>query len=204
MIQVLTTTFIVAIISSIFAIILTIAHKVLNNYGFVELKINSEKNLKVEGGQSLLNALKNEKIFLPSACGGKGTCGYCKCKVNNGAGPVLATEKPLLTKAELESDVRLSCQLKVKSDIDIEIPEELFNVQEFEAILIEKIPMTDKIVKIRMELMGKKTINFKPDSFYNYNQNHIQKEMIIMLKMKLGTEHIQLHRQLKMINMLNY
>ncbi|MFM1602682.1 2Fe-2S iron-sulfur cluster-binding protein [Helcococcus ovis] len=165
MIQVLTTTFIVAIISSIFAIILTIAHKVLNNYGFVELKINSEKNLKVEGGQSLLKALKNEKIFLPSACGGKGTCGYCKCKVNNGAGPVLATEKPLLTKAELESDVRLSCQLKVKSDIDIEIPEELFNVQEFEAILIEKIPMTDKIVKIRMELMGKKTINFKPGQF---------------------------------------
>ncbi|MFM1524622.1 MULTISPECIES: NADH:ubiquinone reductase (Na(+)-transporting) subunit F [Helcococcus] len=163
--HVLTTTGIVAIISAAFAVILTIADKFLNDYGIVGLKINKEKDLQVEGGQSLLNALKNEKIFLPSACGGKGTCGYCKCKVNSGAGPVLATEKPLLSKSELDSDVRLSCQVKIKSNIDIEIPEELFNVQEFEATLVEKIPMTDRIVKIRMELPEGKTINFKPGQF---------------------------------------
>lgn len=163
--EVLSTTGIIALISAVFAVILTIADKFLNDYGIVNLRINAERDYQIEGGQTLLNALKSEKIFLPSACGGKGTCGYCKAVVNNGGGPVLATEKPLLSKTELDSNVRLCCQVKVKEDVEINIPEELFNVQEFEATLVEKIPMTDRIVKIRMELPEGKTINFKPGQF---------------------------------------
>lgn len=163
--EVLSTTGIVAAISAVFAILLTIADKFLNDYGIVALRINEEKEYEIEGGQSLLNALKSEKIFLPSACGGKGTCGYCKAVVKNGGGPVLATEKPLLSKEELESDTRLTCQIKVKEDIEIEIPDDLFNVSEFEATLVEKEPMTDRIVKIRMELPEDQKINFKPGQF---------------------------------------
>lgn len=163
--DILLTTAIVALISTGFVIFLTIADKFLNDYGIVNLKINNEKDFEIEGGQSLLNALKSEKIFLPSACGGKGTCGYCKCKVNSGGGQVLATEKPLLTKGELNGNVRLSCQIKVKENIDIEIPQELFNVSEFKSTLVEKIPMTDRIVKIRMKLPDGMKINFKPGQF---------------------------------------
>lgn len=163
--QILSTTGIVALISALFAVLLTVADRILNNYGIVTLRINKEKDMQIDGGQSLLNALKGEKIFLPSACGGKGTCGYCKAIVSNGGGEVLATERPLLSKEELESNVRLTCQVKVKQDIEIEIPEELFNVSEFEATLVEKLPMTDKIVKIRMELPEGMSINFKPGQF---------------------------------------
>lgn len=163
--EILQTTGIVAVISTAFAILLTIADKFLNDYGIVSLNINSEKNYNIDGGQSLLNALKGEKIFLPSACGGKGTCGYCKAVVKDGAGPVLATEKPLLSKDELESDVRLTCQVKVKQNLEIEVPEELFNVSEFQATLVEKIPMTDRIVKIRMKLPDGMKIKFKPGQF---------------------------------------
>src|SRR5699024_810411 len=120
--EVLTTTGIIALISAAFAILLSLADKFLNNYGIVTLNINEEKDLQVEGGQSLLNTLKHEKIFLPSACGGKGTCAYCKCRVNQGGGPVLATEKPFLSAQEEKDNVRLACQVKVKSNIDIEIP----------------------------------------------------------------------------------
>lgn len=165
MTEVLQTTAIVAIISAAFALLLGIADKFLNNYGIVKLNINNEKNLDVEGGQSLLNTLKGEKIFLPSACGGKGTCAYCKCRVASGGGPVLATEKPLLTTEELKNGVRLSCQVKVKNDIEIEIPENLFNVKEIETELVEKIPMTDRIVKVRFKLPEGEKINFKPGQF---------------------------------------
>lgn len=165
MTEVLQTTAIIALISAAFAFILTIADKVFNNYGIVKMLINKDKEVEVEGGQTLLSTLKDEKIFLPSACGGKGTCAYCKCKVNDGAGPVLATEKPHLSAQEIKDNIRLSCQVKVKGPIDIEIPEELFNVKEVEAELIEKEPMTDRIVKIRMKLPEGEVLKFKPGQF---------------------------------------
>lgn len=163
--EILQTTAIVAAISAAFAILLTVADKYLNDYGIVKLNINKEKDYDIEGGQTLLNALKAEKIFLPSACGGKGTCAYCKCKINEGGGPVLATETPHLTAEEMKDNVRLSCQVKVKSDIQIEIPDDLFNVKEVQAELVEKLPMTDKIVKIRLKLPEGEVLKFKPGQF---------------------------------------
>lgn len=164
--QIITTTLVITAISVVFAIILTIADKFLNNYGEVKLSINGgDKEFVIDGGNTLLSSLVEQKIFIPSACGGKGSCGYCKCKVQDGAGPVLATEKPWLSPEELASNVRLSCQVKVKEDIKIEIPEELFNVKEYHTTLVEKIPMTDTIVKVRFELPEGEQINFKPGQF---------------------------------------
>lgn len=162
---ILLTTLVVALISAALALILTIADKYFNDYGEVKIRINNDKELVVDGGSSLLTSLTNEKIFIPSACGGKGSCGYCKLVVNDGAGPVLATEKPWLSEEEIESNTRLACQIKVKGDMDIEIPEELFNVKEYETTLVEKFPMTDRIVKIRLELPGDETLDFKPGQY---------------------------------------
>lgn len=162
---ILTTTLVVAGMCTIFALLLTIADKYLNDYGEVKMIINDEKEYIVEGGDNLLSTLRNEKIFIPSACGGKGSCGYCKVQVHEGGGPVLATEKPWLTKEELEKDYRLSCQCKVKEDIKIEIPEELFNVKEYQAKVVGIEQMTDKIKKFRIEVPEGETIKFKPGQY---------------------------------------
>lgn len=162
---VLTTTLVVAVISLFFAVILTIADRYLNDYGEVQLIINDDEGRTVDGGSTLLKTLSNEKIFIPSACGGKGTCGYCKCKVTDGGGPVLATEKPWLSEEEMADNVRLSCQVKVKEDIHIKIPEELFNVKEFETTLVKVTPVTDRINLLRFELPEGETIDFKPGQF---------------------------------------
>jgi Na+-transporting NADH:ubiquinone oxidoreductase subunit F len=151
-------------ISAVLAAILTISDRTVNNYGDVILTINEDKNYTVKGGTSLLDTLRNEKIFIPSACGGKGTCGYCKVVVLEGGGPVLATEKPLLTKEELDNYTRLSCQCKVKQNIRIEIPEDLFNVKEY-AVVVEKMEkLTSTIKKLTFNL-GEEEINFKPGQY---------------------------------------
>lgn len=163
--QILITTLVITVISAVLAIILTIADRIMNDYGEVTITINDEKNLNVDGGSSLLSSLTSQKIFIPSACGGKGSCGYCKVKVLDGAGPVLATEKPWLSEEELANNTRLSCQIKVKQDLKIEIPEELFNVKEFETTLVEKEMVTDRIAKIRLELPEGEKVSFKPGQF---------------------------------------
>lgn len=162
---ILITTLSLTIISAAFALLLTIADRTINNYGEVKLLINNEKEFIVEGGSSLLSILTEQKIFIPSACGGKGTCGYCKVKVHEGGGPVLPTETPFLTKEELESHTRLSCQCKVKEDIKIEIPEELFNVREYFATVEEMEDVTDTIKRVRFRLPEGEEISFKPGQF---------------------------------------
>lgn len=165
MTTVLTTTLVVCTFSGVLALILTIADSTFNNYGEVTLKINDGEGMTVKGGMSLLSTLSSQEIFIPSACGGKGSCGYCKCKVLSGGGPVLATERTWVSKEEEADNVRLSCQVKVKEDITIEIPEELFNVKEYRTILTKKEYVTDRIVHVRFEIQDGETINFKPGQF---------------------------------------
>ena len=88
--EILITTLAVTLISAVFALLLTIADRTIGDYGEVQLVINEDKEFTVRGGNSLLSTLIEEKIFIPSACGGKGTCGYCKVQVHEGGGPVLA------------------------------------------------------------------------------------------------------------------
>lgn len=153
------------IMSAIFALLLTIADRTVNNYGDVKLTINDEKELDVKGGSSLLSTLIEEKIFIPSACGGKGTCGYCKVKVLEGGGPVLATELPFMSKEDLDSHTRLSCQCKVKQDIKIQIPDALFNVREYDAVVDGIVDLTDIIKLVRFKLPEGAEINFKPGQY---------------------------------------
>lgn len=155
----------ITIITALFAVLLTIADKTINNYGEVKLIINDDKEFTVDGGSSLLSTLTSEKIFIPSACGGKGTCGYCKVQIIEGGGPVLATETPFLSAEELADNVRLSCQCKVKQDIRIQIPEELFNVKEFDAVVEEVIDLTNVIKKLRFKLPEGQEFSFKPGQY---------------------------------------
>ena len=158
-----------ALISGVLSVIISLSEMVLNNYGTVELDINNgSKKLSVKGGSSLLSTLANEKIFIPSACGGKATCGLCKVGVLEGAGPIALTEEPYLTQEDRANHLRLSCQVKVKSGMKLLIPEGLFNIKEFLCELVEMEDMTYDIKRLRMKLPPGQTINFKAGQFMQF------------------------------------
>lgn len=117
------------------ALLLFVKQK-LSPSGPVTITINGEKKIEVASGSTLLTTLGNEKIFLPSACGGGGSCIQCECHVNEGGGEALPTETPHFTRKELKSGIRLACQVKVKQDMDISIPEEVFGIKKWEAEVV--------------------------------------------------------------------
>ncbi len=145
---------------------LTVAERFLINYGICKVDINSgERTLEVEGGQTLLSTLNSEQIFIPSACGGRGSCSYCKITVLNGGGPVLPTETPYLTRKELRSYVRLACQVKVREDMQIRISEELLNVKLFSATVEKTSTLTHDIKEICFSLDEPKEIQHRPGQY---------------------------------------
>jgi len=152
-------------IGVVLAFIMVIAQRWLSNYGEVNLNINSKRDMKVTGGNSLLATLSDSQIFIPSACGGRGSCGACKCKVIDGGGPLLPTERPLLTKAEQADSIRLACQVKVKSDINIQIPEDIFNIRRFNTVIEEIVDYTYDIKGIVFKLQNGETIDFKAGQY---------------------------------------
>jgi Na+-transporting NADH:ubiquinone oxidoreductase subunit F len=153
-------------IGALLALFLEIADSYIADYGESHILINNEKDLVVEGGSPLLSSLMENEIFIPSACGGKGTCSLCKLRVLAGGGPVLPTETPYLSKEELENDVRLSCQVKVRNDLKIEIPEELFKIKEFRVSIEKVIDLTDDIKSIQLKILtNEEGISFKPGQY---------------------------------------
>src|SRR3989338_1848699 len=103
----------------VIAVLLVIAERYLVTYGECKVLINKEKILTVIGGDTLLNYFADNKIFIPSACGGKATCGYCKIEVLSGAGHILPTEEVFISRKDRLRGVRLACQVKVKNDVEV-------------------------------------------------------------------------------------
>ncbi|WNW01437.1 NADH:ubiquinone reductase (Na(+)-transporting) subunit F [Tenacibaculum sp. HL-MS23] len=120
--------------------------------GPVKITINGDKTIEVASGGTLLSTLGNEKIFLPSACGGGGSCVQCECHVNSGGGEALPTETPHFTRKELAAGVRLSCQVKVKQDMDISIPEEIFGIKKWEAVVVRNYNVATFIKEFVVEI----------------------------------------------------
>lgn len=163
---VLLATAVVSGITVALAVLLIVAERYLVNYGRCAIDINAgQRRLEVEGGATLLASLMGEGIFIPSACGGKGTCAYCKVKVLEGGGPLGPTEEPLLEPGERGTGVRISCQVKVRRDMRIEIPEALFRVREFKG-RVEKIEdLTHDVKLVRIALVEPETIEFTPGQY---------------------------------------
>ncbi len=146
--------------------LLLLAEKKILNYGPCRIDINAgKKDLTVEGGSSLLSSLAENNVFIPSACGGRGSCAYCKVKVLEGGGLIGPVEEPYLTPEERKDNIRLSCQVKVRKDLQIEIPDELFNVSRFRTKLVHKKPLTHDIVELRMQLLEPDTIEFEAGQY---------------------------------------
>jgi len=151
------------------AVIISIAEYFLNNYGDCQIDINEGKRvMTVKGGSSLLSTLAGQKIFIPSACGGKATCGLCKLAVLDGAGPLLPTEQPYLTADEIKRNVRLACQVKIKRNLKILIPEELFNIREFSTTVTDIQQLTHDIKYLRLQLQPSDRISFKAGQYVQF------------------------------------
>jgi Na+-transporting NADH:ubiquinone oxidoreductase subunit F len=124
----------------------------LSPSGPVTITINGEKKIIVGSGSTLLTTLGNEKIFLPSACGGGGSCVQCECHVLEGGGEALPTETPHFTKKELKTGIRLACQVKVKQDMNITIPEEVFGIKKWDAVVVRNYNVASFIKEFVVEI----------------------------------------------------
>lgn len=140
------------IITMLLVTLLLVVKQKLSPSGPVKITINGEKEVEVSSGGSLLSTLATQKIFLPSACGGGGTCLQCECHVLSGGGEALPTETPHFTRQELQHGARLSCQVKVKQNMEITIPEEVFGIKKWEATVVRNYNVASFIKEFVVEI----------------------------------------------------
>lgn len=134
--------------------------------GVVKLNINDgERDLEVTPGSSLLSTLANNKIFLPSACGGGGTCGMCKCQVVKGGGEILPTEVGFFSRKQIQNNWRLGCQVKVKEDMDIVIPEEVLGIKKWECEVVSNHNVATFIKEFVVKLPEGESLKFKSGGY---------------------------------------
>jgi len=147
--------------------LLGVAQSRLVPSGPVRILINDdeEKSPTVSAGGTLLSVLAAQKIFLPSACGGGGTCAMCKCKVLDGGGDVLPTEVGHLTRAEQKEHVRLACQVKVKTDMKIEVEPEIFSIRKFDCTVRSNDNVATFIKELILDIDGGETLGFRAGGY---------------------------------------
>ncbi|WP_319505444.1 NADH:ubiquinone reductase (Na(+)-transporting) subunit F [Bacteroides graminisolvens] len=141
-------------------IILLIAKRYLSPSGKVKVTINGEKEVEVEVGSSLLSTLAENKIFLPSACGGGGSCAQCRCQVEAGGGEILPTEKVHFSRKEQQANWRLGCQVKVKQDMEIKVPEAVLGVKKWECEVVSNNNVATFIKEFVVRLPKGEHLNF--------------------------------------------
>ena len=146
-------------------VMLLIAKKFLSPGGKVKIKINGDKELIVDQGNSVMNTLNENGIFLPSACGGKASCGQCKLQVTEGGGEILDSERSHFTRKEIKDNWRLGCQCKVKSDLDVKVPESVMGVKEWECTVISNKNVSSFIKEFIVELPPGEHMDFIPGSY---------------------------------------
>ena len=133
--------------------------------GTVKIKINDEKELEVSPGSNLLSTLSQEKLFLPSACGGGGTCGLCRCQVVNGGGSILPTELGFFTRKQVHENWRLGCQVKVREDMEINVPEEVLGIKKWECEVVSNHNVATFIKEFVVKLPQGESLQFKSGGY---------------------------------------
>ncbi|MFL3024577.1 MAG: NADH:ubiquinone reductase (Na(+)-transporting) subunit F [Candidatus Neomarinimicrobiota bacterium] len=146
----------------ILVLMLNFAESKLLPQGEVTININGddEKSMQLKPGPTLLSALATQNIFLPSACGGGGTCALCKCQVNEGGGEILPTEKGHISRSEAKENWRLACQVKIKDDMKVHVPDEIFNIQKWDCTVRSNKNVATFIKELVLELPKGENLNF--------------------------------------------
>lgn len=145
--------------------VLLFAKNKLTPSGNVKIVVNEEKEFESSMGGTVLSTLQSQGIFLSSACGGGGTCGQCRCQVISGGGEILPTEVGFFTRKQIKDHWRLGCQTKVKEDMEIQVPEEVFGVKEWECEVVSNYNVASFIKEFIVKLPDGEHLNFKPGSY---------------------------------------
>ena len=146
-------------------IVLLIAKRYLVASGNVKITLNGEKEVEAAAGGSLLNAMANAGVFLPSACGGKGSCGQCRCQVPEGGGEILPTETVHFSRKQIKDNWRLGCQVKVKNNMSVTVPESVLGVKEWECEVISNRNVATFIKEFKVKLPAGEHMDFVPGSY---------------------------------------
>jgi len=162
---ILTSIVIFLVVTLLLVSILLYARKKLMPQGKVIININDEKKLETDPGNTLLSTLSAQKIFIPSACGGGGTCGMCRVQVPEGAGTILPTEKGFFTRKEQMNDWRLACQVKVRNDMSIHVPPEIFGIKKWECEVVSNHNVATFIKEFVVRLPEGETLDFRSGGY---------------------------------------
>jgi Na+-transporting NADH:ubiquinone oxidoreductase subunit F len=162
---VLTSIVIFLVVTLLLVSILLFARKKLMPQGKVKININQEKEIETDPGNTLLSTLSTQKIFIPSACGGGGTCAMCRVQVTEGGGTILPTEKGYFTRKEQMNDWRLACQVKVRNDMDIQVPPEIFGIKKWECEVISNRNVATFIKEFVVRLPKGESLDFRSGGY---------------------------------------
>ena len=182
------------------ALLLFVRNKLMPK-GKVKITINDDKQLEVQPGNSLLTTLADEQVFLPSACGGKGNCGQCKCRLVEGGGTILPTEVGFFTRKQIQDHWRLGCQVKVKEDLKIVVPQSVLDVKEYECTVVSNRNVATFIKEFKVQLPENVHMDFIPGSYaqiripkFKINYSDFDKELI-------GAEYLPAWEKFKMFDL---
>ena len=146
-------------------LILIVIDKLLGSSGERTITINEDIVIPADGDESVLSNLAKHNIFVPSACGGKATCGACKVRLYEGGGSLKPTEEPFISKEERAQNYRLACQVKVRENIKVKLPTSLLHIKEYKTLVTHIEDLTYDIKLIRLQLLDPDTIDFKPGQY---------------------------------------
>ena len=149
----------------VMVILLLVAKRYLSPSGPVKVTLNGEKTMEVASGGTLLGTMAVEGVFLPSACGGKGSCGQCRCQVPEGGGEILPTETVHFSRKQIKDNWRLGCQVKVKGDMSVKVPESVLGVKEWECEVISNRNVATFIKEFKVKLPAGEHMDFVPGSY---------------------------------------
>jgi len=152
-------------VTLVLVVVLIYAKARLTPGGKVKIKVNDEKMLEVEPGNNLLTTLAQNKIYLPSACGGSGTCGLCKCRVLSGGGSILSTETGFFTRREQQSQWRLGCQVRLRENMEIHIPAQVLGVKKWECEVISNRNVASFIKEFVIQLPPGEKLDFRSGGY---------------------------------------
>lgn len=145
--------------------ILLLAKKKLTPSGSMTITINGDRKVEAGAGTTLLSALGSNKIFLPSACGGSGSCGLCRCRIEEGGGEILPTEVGFFNRKQIKDHYRLACQVKVKNDLEIKIPPSVLGIKKWECEVVSNRNVASFIKEFVVHLPEGERLDFLPGSY---------------------------------------
>ncbi len=203
----MTTTLITAIAIILVVILLLVAALLILRaklipQGNVKITINEDKELTVPTGGTLISTLGEQGIHLPSACGGKGSCGQCKCRVVKGGGSILPTEVPHFSRRQVQEGWRLGCQVKVKEDMSLRLPESILSIKEYECTVVSNKNVATFIKEFKVQLPPGEHMDFEPGSYAQIKIPKFKLSYADFDRSLIGDEYLPAWEKFKMFDLV--